>query len=189
MNTYAYSTTTRHRPLIALRTALAAIVALGAAATSGCAAAAPYNPSDLSGGQLSLVGQTCQGVMHVQPGEEHYVSCVESLSVSASGAGRGAAMNQARDICLNHGLRPGTPDLAECTLRTSETTPPPAPAYSARPVSNVGGSSYFATSHADNFKREQLACARVGLDPTTGAFSDCVANLQGALFAADNPPN
>ncbi|MDB5459252.1 MAG: hypothetical protein JWO72_993, partial [Caulobacteraceae bacterium] len=50
-----------------------------------------------------------------------------------------------------------------------------------------GGKSYFYTSNRDRFRREQLACAQIGLDPVSGAFDSCVAGLRSTLFALDNP--
>jgi hypothetical protein len=57
-------------------------------------------------------------------------------------------------------------------------------------VATPGGTrSYFAVSPGTAFRREQLACAEVGLDPTGGVFPGCAADLHAALAAADNPMN
>jgi hypothetical protein len=50
-----------------------------------------------------------------------------------------------------------------------------------------GSKSYLSVSNRDQFGREQLACAELGLNPVSGAFDSCVAGLRSALFAADNP--
>jgi hypothetical protein len=47
--------------------------------------------------------------------------------------------------------------------------------------------SYFYVSQREINRREQLSCLRLGFDSADGAFADCVANLDGRLFAADNP--
>jgi hypothetical protein len=162
---------------------------------AGCAMAGPYNPDSLAADQISGVGQVCQSVMRVRPGEEHYANCVESLSDSVQSLGQGQALQQARGDCLEKGFQPNSPGLAECELRATEATPAPsAPRASGPAVSPVSqveepgsGKSYFSTSPRDVFRREQLSCARLGFDPAGGAFASCVASLQAALFAADNP--
>jgi hypothetical protein len=37
-------------------------------------------------------------------------------------------------------------------------------------------------------RREEYACAQIGLDPNFGRFSQCVDDLDGQMRAADNPP-
>ncbi len=82
----------------------------------------------------------------------------------------------------------------ECTLRTSDSE-----GFSARdergdatgqgPEDGRPAKSYFYASPSETHHRMQLSCARLGLDPASGAFADCVAGLQASLFAADNPMN
>ena len=56
------------------------------------------------------------------------------------------------------------------------------------PTDEPGGSrSYFYASSDDVFRREQLSCARLGLDPADGAYASCVADLEATLAAIDNP--
>ena len=164
--------------------ALACVLAFVGAA--GCAAAGPSG--GLSPDQTFEVGRICQSTLGVEPGEAHYVGCVESLSASLNDLGRGRALARARGGCIDEGLRPDTPALAQCVLRGSD-----AAVMSARTVSqtNEAGAprSYFYTSPREVYRREQLSCARLGLDPTSRAFGGCVASLQSALFAADNPMN
>jgi hypothetical protein len=116
---------------------------------------------------------------------------VQSLSDTMGDADSRDAFSQARSACLHRGLSPATPALATCTLGVAETSSatssdlPPD-----RTVAPPGGTrSYFAVSPGTAFRREQLACAELGLDPTGGAFSSCAAGLHAALAAADNPMN
>jgi hypothetical protein len=164
--------------------AIACVLAFAGAA--GCAAAGPSGGP--SSDQASGVGQICRSTLGVEPGEAHYVGCVESLSASMNDLGRGRALARARGDCIDRGLRPDTPALAECVLHGSD-----APVMSARTVSQASEAgapkSYFYTAPRDVYRREQLSCARLGLDPTSRAFGGCVAGLQSALFAADNPMN
>lgn len=168
---------------------LSGLVAAALAATlAGTASAAPYNPQYLPPDQLAEVGRICQSVIRVQPGEAHYVGCVESLSDSWRGLEHARTLGEARASCLDRGLKPDTPDLAECELKLARAAPP-----TIRPVSTggepVSGKSYFYSSPSDVRRREELSCARLGIEPGSGAFLSCVAGLQSTMFAADHPLN
>lgn len=179
-------------PIWSKATAIIAGV-LASVSVAGCAIAGPYNPDNLAADQVGGVGRVCQTVMHVQPGEEHYDACVESLSDSMQSLNRGSALQQARGHCLDEGLSPDSPGWGECELQSAERQPVAARSPNLA-ISGVGqmqepgsSKSYFSTSPHDVFRREQLSCARLGFDPADGAFAGCVASLQSALFAADNP--
>jgi len=119
---------------------LAAAFAL--ASSAGCAVAAPYNPDNLPADQVARIGEVCQSVIGVQPGEAHYVACVVSLTGSANGLGHGHALTQARETlapksyfyasprdvrqrvemsCAQLGFEAGSDGLARCAagLRAS----------------------------------------------------------------------
>jgi hypothetical protein len=51
----------------------------------------------------------------------------------------------------------------------------------------VSTKSYFYASPDEVHRREELACARLGFVPLSGAFESCVANLAGTLDAIDAP--
>jgi hypothetical protein len=174
-------------PAYSIRPHAAAIACvLVFAGAAGCAAAVPS--SALSPEQASRVGQICRSTLGVEPGEAHYAGCVESLSASLNDLGRGRALARARGDCIDRGMGPGTPALAECVLRGSGAAV--VSARTVRQASETGApKSYFYTSPREVYRREQLSCARLGLDPTSRAFGGCVASLRSALFAADNPMN
>ena len=50
-----------------------------------------------------------------------------------------------------------------------------------------GRRSYFTVSRETAFQRDQLACARMGFDPTQAPFNDCAADLRAALARASDP--
>jgi hypothetical protein len=98
------------------------------------------------------------------------------------------AVLAARDVCLDSGLKERTAALAECTLRGANNAPATVQSADlATPTPSA--SSYFQASNRERIGREQLACARIGLNPRLGAFDSCVAGLRAAMFAADNPSN
>jgi hypothetical protein len=94
-----------------------------------------------------------------------------------------------RQTCEARGLKPGTIALSRCELDppTNQAAltdvalgaPPSVPAKHIK--------SYFYASNGEIRRREQAACVELGEDPATTAFAQCVADLQGELFDADNP--
>jgi hypothetical protein len=171
----------------------AAVLACALAFTNIAASAAagpyPYNPDRLDQTQLGQIGRACQAVVGVQPPESRYFACVGSLSDSARNVGRGRALHQAENDCLRKGLRTGSPDLDVCVVQSAREggAPPPELAMS-RPMEEPGLSkSYPYASQREVHRREELSCARLGLDPAGGAFASCVGGLDSALDQSDNP--
>jgi hypothetical protein len=156
----------------------AALLAALAVAFPGAASAGSYADD----GQ---VGAVCAGVVGVQPGEKHYAACVESLSRSLGGLRDGEGMGLARQGCLARGYRPNTSGLAECELAAAPAPAANGPEYSATPPG--GSRSYVVVSRETAFRRDQLACARLGFDPTQAPFGDCAADLRAALARASEP--
>jgi hypothetical protein len=179
---------TGQRPTQDIRTRLALSALACAFALPATGALARPAPAD------GVVADACQSVVRVQPGTAQYDGCVESLSGSLAGIGQGRAMMRAHDACLEQGLKPGTPGLAECTLSRADTQPASEAIKASDPAAprmqTPGGArSWFSVSRGDQGRRQQLACARVGLDPTSAAFDSCVAGLRATLFELDNPSN
>jgi hypothetical protein len=131
------------------------------------------------------VGRVCESVVGLSPGEKHYAACVDSLSESRHGLMVGEGYGVARRGCLAQGYRPNTSGLAECELVAAPATATRGPDY---PAPIPGGSrSYFVVSRETAFARDQLACARLGFDPTQSPFNDCAADLRAALARASMP--
>jgi hypothetical protein len=176
---------------LARRVACIAASTLAFASISACANAGPYNPDNLPADQVTNVDTLCQSVMGLRPGAANYGACVDSLMGSARGVERGEALQSGREACLNRGLRPGGAGFGVCELQSAQADSIPLKGADATVISTAdepGGSrSYAYTSPKNVFRREQLSCARLGLDPADEAFGSCVADLQSALFAADNP--
>jgi len=175
----------------AWRAAAAAASALAFGSVAACANAGPYNPDNLPSAQAAYIGQICQSVMRLQPSGEQYQSCVDSLMDSAKNLNSAQAMQQARVSCFGKGLRPGEPGFGECELQSAEVQPVRTTTTWAAATNDAalpgGTKSYFYASPRDVFRREQLACARLGFDPADGGFGSCVAGLESSMFEADNP--
>jgi hypothetical protein len=191
----------------------AASAALAVLGISACAAATvAFNPDGLQESQFSRVAEVCQNVMGLSPAERliggnwvgdsrldywtsRYRGCVTSLSDSVQNVGDAQAKQQADRTCRAKGYADGSPDLALCVLQTARQTPDPATAQQT-PVSQQGaeaaptasGSLFYASAH-ERRRREELACAAVGIEPTGGAFKACVNDLQNTFHAIDTPIN
>jgi hypothetical protein len=192
---------------------IVASTAIAVLSVSACAAATPaFNPDGLQEAQLSRVAQVCQNVMGLSPterliggnwvGDSHldywtsrYRGCVTSLSDSVQRVGDQQANQQADRACRAKGYADGSPDLALCVLQSARQTQSPEGAQQT-PVSQQGaeavptasGSLFYASAH-ERRRREELACAAVGIEPTGAAFKACVNDLQNTFHAIDTPIN
>lgn len=125
----------------------------------------------------------CAEVVGLPSGGTHFAACAQSLSASLRDLQRTSALSQARAACLRDGV--AAADLPACELQRADAEPTPAP--QRRPERPGGAASYFAVSPAVGWRREQLACAELGFDPSQDAFGVCAANLQAALSRQSTP--
>jgi len=164
------------------RSPRAALGMAGAIASLMLASPMPASASPDGGAR---VDQVCAGVVGLAPGEKHFAACEQSLADSLRSLREGQGTALARRHCLDRGYRPGTAGLAECELASTPADPPRGPDYNAP---TPGGSrSYFLVSRETAFRRDQLACAKLGFDPAQSAFADCASDLRGALARASDP--
>jgi len=131
------------------------------------------------------VGRVCATTLGLDPGEKHYAACVQSLSGSLADLRAGQDMAVARRACLARGMTPGAADFNECELREADAAP--AAEVVDDSAAPADGRSYFATSRQEAWRRDELACARLGFDPAGAAFQSCAADLRGALARASMP--
>ena len=93
----------------------------------------------------------------------------------------------ALDHCRASGLEPGTSELGTCVFRTVEATSASVVAETAflvvTPFGDVPEAAASSVSLAD--RRERLACAEIGLEPSQRAYKSCVSGLRDALAAND----
>jgi hypothetical protein len=189
----------------------AACAALAILSVSACAAATPaFNPDALQEAQLSRVAQVCQAVVGLSPserliggewlGDSHldywtsrYRGCLTSLSDSVQNLGDIQAKQQADRACRAKGYADASPDLALCVLQSARQAQaqdsaqaPAVNQQSAEALPTASGSLFYASAH-ERQRREELACAAVGIEPTSDAFNACVNDLRNTFHAIDSP--
>lgn len=148
------------------------------------AALAFGHPSPASAAGGGQVQQICSRIVGLAPGEKHFAACEESLSASLRNLRQGEGISLSRRTCLDEGHRPRTPDFARCELDAAPAAE--APLSDGGPVPG-GSRSYFVVSRSDAFRRDQMACAQLGIDPAGDAFAECTAGLRAALARASQP--
>jgi len=167
-----------------------------------------FNPDHLNSERLSRVADICQTVMGLSPTEplsggywrgddqlryytSHYRGCIRSLSDSLIGKVDARAARQADAQCRASGEPNGSPALALCELdatkRIAATLPGPSVAIDSKVALPAASRSLFYASPEETVSRENKACAALGLDPSGGAFTSCMENLDRTFFAIDNP--
>jgi hypothetical protein len=169
-----------------LRLPVLSLALLSAAGAAGCAAAAPYNPANLTAGRLAQVGELCRSAIGLKPGFTLYDACVESLSSAAARLERAGARQAAHRACLDQGAAAGA-TLATCELDAADRAGAAAAVPASAPGVAAPARSFYRASAREVRVREQRACAGLGYDPTSGGFAACVAGLDAALYAADHP--
>jgi len=195
-------------PLSLVKRLVLAIVSSTAmlASMPGCAAERAYNPDALGNAQFEVVADICQSVMGLDPTEpligggvfvgaarlgdytNHYQGCVLSLSDSLQRASAAEAARRAGEGCRAQGYAPGSAGPALCELNSGQSAAG-APALT-KPVSQMmppPNGSYRSASNGEHHRRENRACAALGIEPSQDEFVRCVQHLDQTLYAIDNP--
>jgi len=176
------------------------------ASVPGCATERAYNPDGLADAQYQRIADVCQNVLGLDPkepliggadflgaerlGEEsnHYRGCVLSLSDSVQRASRAEAAREAGAGCRAQGYAPGSGELALCELNSGQAAA--AAPTSTKPISqtlSAPNGSYLSASNSEHHRRENRACAAVGIEPSQDEFARCVTRLDQTFFAIENP--
>lgn len=166
------------------RTITVAVVALVPLATA-CAA----DPeSVLTPDQTAMIQATCTKVMRLEEGQAQFEGCVSSLSDTMTQEVRYARAASAYRNCEHDGLVAGTPQLSRCVL-DGEDSAKGTGFLQASLVSAADNDprSYFSVSFKTRHRREEYACANLGLTPETSSFIGCVNRLDTDLFNIDVP--
>ena len=182
---------------------VSALCCVGCAVLSGCASGAPYNPDHLSAAQDAKVGEVCRRVLGLQPSAPEfqnqwpgdpdreldtnsYRGCVTTLSDSLRQAAAIRLSTQAEQKCRSKGLKAGSSELSLCVL---DSLPAEATAHTAEANAvdtsalQQGAETNSGSSSATSARKERLACAEIGLDPTRSPFANCVSGLQAVSSA------
>jgi hypothetical protein len=184
--------------------------AMAGASMVGCATPPAYDAQTPGSAAVARVAGICQNVMGLSPTERltggnwlgndkldywtcHYRGCIVSLSDSLQNVRDTEVVRQAEEQCRAKGLLSGSPALALCVLQTANEHPEPTESQSAAagqmPVSEklaAAGSYYFA-SPRETARREQVACAALGLSPAGPEFKSCVQKLSATFYSIDHP--
>ena len=177
-------TARRDRKLSVLSLGAATILGAAILGTTGCAAEAGGLQS-LSTATQTQAGELCRSVLGIDPAFRRYQDCAVSLAQSAARLDQAHALQAARNACLAKGASAGPGGLPECELKMASAV---RPVVSERPAAAAEApvKSYAYASWREIRQREQLACARLGLEPIQQDFADCVASLDVALSASEH---
>lgn len=170
---------------------LVAVVSLLLSACSGIPASELISPA-----QTAALKATCTKVMRLQEGEAQFDGCLSELSDTAANLIENARATQASRSCETRSLKPKTPDFARCVLdqeNIEKAAGLPGTgdvlrlnAADIKPADKIRD-SYYTASFDVRHRREQFACAVLGLEPDTDLFITCVNNLDMELFAIGHP--
>ena len=169
-------------------------IAVSLAPLLAACATGPSTAQNMTPGQTAAIEATCTKVMRLPPGAE-FLACVSSLSDSVAGLESADYANRSYDACEQAGLKRGTPAFSRCVLdrengkRDAASAPAVASKLDAAPIApaDTNQDSYFASNFNVRHRREQYACAQLGLEPDTGGFTSCVNNLDMEIFVVDHP--
>ena len=109
----------------------------------------------------------------------HYQACIASLSDSLQSVSEAQSAQQADQDCRAKGLQSNSPELAECVLQSFRAIPN-ADSTQAQSLMVASHSevkeprsvkSFFYASPRETRRREEMACAQIGLEPPYGAFA------------------
>jgi hypothetical protein len=148
-------------------------------------AAPPLSPEQraLEPDQRSLVAETCDRVMGLSEGGIYRQECMDSLARSVARRVQAAQVAGSHQACRGQDLHEGTAAFSTCMLDKQDRDPVlPAMSVKLAYDSPENSKSYFDVSNRVHWRREQYACAQIGLTPGTTAFSECTAGLEAALM-------
>lgn len=129
------------------------------------------------------VAETCDQVMGLKSGGLYRQECMDSLARSLAAEAQGAQIAASYGLCSRQGLPEGTAAFSTCMLDNQERagTVSLEPTKLAYGNNSQNSKSYFHVSNGEHWRREQYACAQLGLMPGTAPFGHCVASLDAAL--------
>ena len=147
----------------------------------------------------ALIESICADIMLVQRGTIQFIACSESLARALGTQSRGSSIQSAIAECEKGSLREGTGEFATCVLdqrnHIEDTQLPGGEIESVvvtagklRFPAALSRASFASSTPKERRRKQEYACARLGLLPGFGAFSQCVADLAVSLSSADGTP-
>jgi hypothetical protein len=146
--------------------------------------------------QTAAIEATCTKVMRLHKWQAQFEACVSSLSGATASVVKSDCVNNAYRSCAQTGLKRETPEFSRCVLdseniqRDAGSLPTGAAAeLNAAYITSADSNpeDYLESTFKMRHRREQYACAQLGLEPDTGAFVSCVNNLDMEIFLVDHP--
>jgi hypothetical protein len=164
---------------------LIGVTALAGLSACACAYAQPANPQ-----KSALIRETCTNIMGVRTYGE-MLGCTRALSDAVSARAQGDIDLWSDRYCAMQGYQQGTAQFSVCVLGAQNThrSAQAGTGSDNAPVQLAYGSGGINKSDwtfDGRHRREQLSCAQLGLDPSGGAFDDCVTSLEYGMYSADN---
>jgi hypothetical protein len=158
-----------------------------------------YNPDHLKTAQAKKIGQICEDVMGLRSTDElvknesprdpdpaantnDYRGCVAALSDSVLESAAAHTEAGADRKCRAKGLQSDTSELADCVLQGVAETPESARLESVKlDVTPFKASEALDPATSETARREQQACAQVGLEPGGTRYANCIHRLAAVL--------
>ena len=139
--------------------------------------------------QAAAIEVSCTTILGLEKGEYQYQRCRESLVNTVAALAQGEARLVAYDACRGKGQALGSAALATCML-DSEHAAPVARNGAVATLAPIAlprndlklEKSYYVVTHDVQWRREQYACAQLGLTPGSASFTHCVASLDADVL-------
>jgi hypothetical protein len=155
-----------------------------------CAPFAQAATRTLSQEQLAFVGQTCNQLLGLKPGETYFDGCRQTLASTLEAKIQDQALAWAYQSCSQQGLAPKNAAQSACVFDRQKS----APAAVLKPlrISNSANGmgkptkSFYEMSPSQRFDQERYACAQLGFEPESASFGQCMTGLQGTFLLDPN---
>lgn len=155
------------------------------------AANAQVDESRLSPGQITTVQETCSNTLRVGRGTVQYEACTESLSRVLANQNQVTSLTRSYDECARTHRDEQTPEFATCVLDRKEKDAVDISSHSQQGgnIKNdveISSKSFSSSNFDERHRKEEYACAKLGLVPGRVAFNSCVTSLDVNMWNAAN---
>lgn len=161
-----------------------------ALALAGCVSdPTPEAMRSLSDGQAQHVNSICETTLGAHRGDSYFETCQSSLAAVVQQQQAERRLDEARLECTHSGLKEGSPEYAVCILQNEPFADGRPQTAAVRPTDKPTGLKSLAMASKDDiYRRAQLSCAMLGLDPAGARFADCASDLQSGITQINAPP-